>query len=765
MIEPLREDWTHVQGAAETRRAAGDLAGAAAEVKAFHDKLCDTRVLDPACGTANFLYVALELMKKLEGEVLEGLAGLTAQSQFAGYELRTIDPHQFLGLEINPRAAAIAELVLWIGYLQWHFRTRGGIPPEPILRAFRNIEIKNAVLTWDGYPLPGIKGRQETYPNPRRPIWPMAEFIVGNPPFIGGKDLRARLGDAYAQALWAAHTHINESADLVMYWWDRAAEMLAAKGSPLRRFGFVTTNSVTQEFSRRVMKKRLEGKTPISLVMAIPDHPWTKATPNAAAVRIAMTVAERGEREGVLQEVVGERELDTDQPEIEFAASTGRVNADLTVGTDVTAVAALLANEGMCSPGMKLHGSGFIVTPQQANRLGLGRRPGLERHIREYRNGRDLTSSPRGVMVIDLFGLTADEVRQRYPEVYQHIVQEVKEKKDCDGKMVGRDANNRETYRTNWWIFGEPRSELRPALEQLPRYIATVETTRHRVLQFVSAEVIPDNMLVCIASQDAWHLGVLSSRIHVVWALRAGGWLGVGNDPRYSKSKVFDPFPFPDPAEPLKADIRVVAEELDAFRKERQAEHPRLTLTQIYNVLEKLKADMLLGAADERIKEQGLVLILKELHERLDRLVFQAYGWPEALSDEAILAHLVALNRERVAEEARGLVRWLRPDYQIPRFGRPADKQAAAEEGTQLSATLHLIAPKQKPAFPASELAQTAAVFAMLAAGPLDARTVALRFRQGKRIEPKIKAVLESLVRLGHVATRDGRTFVLRRAA
>ncbi len=203
VIEPLREDWRNVQATAETKRASGDLKGAAAEVQTFHDKLCETRVLDPACGTGNFLYVSLELMKRLEGEVLEALLDLGGQEALRGLGSHSVDPHQLLGIEINPRAAAIAELVLWIGYLQWHFRTKGAAPDEPILRAFKNIQVKNAVLTWDGEPLPKIVDGKETYPNARRPEWPTAEFIVGNPPFIGkGSFLRTALGDAQTEALW-----------------------------------------------------------------------------------------------------------------------------------------------------------------------------------------------------------------------------------------------------------------------------------------------------------------------------------------------------------------------------------------------------------------------------------------------------------------------------------------------------------------------------------------------------------------------------------
>lgn len=781
IMEPLRAEWANVQATAEAKRAEGAAKGAAREVEAFHERLCETKVLDPACGTGNFLYVSLELMKRLEGEVLEALASLSDQGRFAGYELKTIDPHQFLGLEVNPRAAAIAELVLWIGYLQWHFRTRGGVPPEPILKDFKTIKVQDAVLAWsakelardeNGKPLERTNAEGERvevwrYVNPKRPEWPAADYIVGNPPFVGGKDIRGRMGEGYAQALWAAHPDINESADFVMYWWDRAADLLGRKGTRLRRFGFVTTNSLSQVFQRRVMERHLKAKKPVSLLMAIPDHPWTKATRDAAAVRIAMTVAALGAHEGRLFEVTKEEGLDTDAPEIALRETRGPINSDLTVGADVTTLLALNANDFIASRGMQLMGAGFIVPPSEAEHLGLGRRPGLENHIRPYCNGRDLTGTPRGVMVIDLFGLEASEVRARFPEVYQHVLGTVKESKDSEGRPNGRDVNNRDSYKKYWWVFGEPRRELRPALNGLPRYIATVETAKHRTFQFLDASILPDNKLICIALTDAFYLGALSSRLHVVWALRAGGWLGVGNDPVYVKSKCFDPFPFPDASEPLKARIRAAAEELDALRKRSQAEHPDLTLTQIYNVLEKLRAGAALSEAEEAIKTKGLVLIVKELHDEIDRLVAQAYGWPVDLSDEEIVARLVALNAERAREEKRGLVRWLRPDYQRQRAGLAETPGAAAAEA-QIEAKLEFAQAKaQKPPFPTSDLERTAAVFAALmqADRPLDAAGLARQFRQGARVEPAIARVLASLARLGHAHSPDGRTFALRRAA
>ena len=785
IIEPLRAEWDQTLGTIERKR--GEIAAlslrdprrdalyieARGFAVTFHAKLCATRVLDPACGTGNFLYVALELMKRLEGEVVDAVEALGGQEEPAWLARQNVDPHQFLGMEINPRAAAIAELVLWIGFLQWHFRTRADMPPEPVLHAFKNIEVKDAVLLADkslardksGRPLTktGADGAVRevcTYARPRRPDWPEAEFIVGNPPFIGGKDLRARLGGAYVEALWAAHRHMNESADFVMYWWDRAAEILARKDAVLRRFGLVTTNSISQVFQRRVMERHLNSKKPISLISAIPDHPWTKAAAESAAVRIAMTVCEAGTMEGVLRDVVREAGLDTDAPVIDLDERKGKINSDLTVGVDLAIAQPLMASAGLGYRGVQLIGAGFMVTHDEAIHLGLGKREGLEKHIREYRNGRDLASRARGVMVIDLLGLTADEVRTRFPEVYQHILAVVKPE---------RDLNNRESYRASWWVFGEPRKDLRPALAGLPRYIATVETTKHRVFQFLDASILPDNMLVAIASDDAYALGVLSACTHGIWAVKSGGWLGMGNDPRYSKSRCFDPFPFPAADDLQKQRIRAVAEDLDAHRKRVLAEHPHLTLTGLYNVLEKLRAGTAPDAltdADRRIFDDGLVLILKEYHGALDALVAQAYGWPENLAGGDILARLVALNKERAQEEARGKVRWLRPDYQIPRFGTRQERAGLDLTGGAMGVEAAPAGPK--PLFPRDENAQTAAVMSALAlaGAPLSGAALAAGFRQGRKVLPQIEAVLGALTRMGYAATADaGAKFTLRRAA
>jgi hypothetical protein len=635
------------------------------------------RVLDPACGSGNFLYVTLEHLKRLEGEVLNQLDDLgdtQGRLDLAGV---SVDPHQLLGIEINPRAAQIAEMVLWIGYLQWHFRTRGNVsPPEPVLKDFRNIENRDAVLAYDrveyvtdaqGRPVTHWDGRTtkthpvtgeavpderaqvpvERYVNPRKAEWPAADFVVGNPPFIGNKRMRLALGDGYVEALRAACTTVPESADLVMYWWDHAAWL--TKEGKLRRFGLITTNSLRQTFNRRVIEQHLgetfaspivvgrvepkvkpDGSQPgrrvtalsrlirptserLSLVFAIPDHPWVDSA-DGAAVRIAMTVGGAGDQPGRLVTVSDEREGGGEGVDVTLAESRGAVNADLSVGADVSSVVPLLANSRLSNRGMIPHGKGFLVTANQGAMLDGGAL------LRPYRNGRDLADRPRGVFVIDTFGLTEEELRHRHPATWQWLHDRVKPE---------RDHNSRKARRENWWLFGENQPRMRASAAGLPRYVATGQTARHRVFQFLDAAILPDDKLIAIALDDAHALGVLSSGLHVTWALAAGGNLGVGNDPVYNKSKCFDAFPFPAATSDRQSRIRDLAEQLDAHRKRQQAQHPGLTLTGLYNVLEKLKAGEALSAKEKDIHAKGLVSVLKTLHDEIDRAVLEAYGWAD----------------------------------------------------------------------------------------------------------------------------------------
>jgi hypothetical protein len=271
-------------------------------------------------------------------------------------------------------------------------------------------------------------------------------------------------------------------------------------------------------------------------------------------------------------------------------------------------------------------------------------------------------------------------------------------------------------------------------------------------------------MIIAVASDDASILAILSSTIHVVWATRAGGWLGLGNDPRYTKSRCFDPFPFPDPSESLKSRLRAAGKELDATRKRVLAQHPDLTLTGLYNVLEKIRAGAALSDAEEDAKRRGLVLIVKELHDTIDRLTAEAYGWPADLADEEILERLVALNAERAREEAAGRVRWLRPDYQIPRFA----KGVVAETADLDLPDAVIPIDRGKPVFPKSPYDHPLEIETMLlAAGrAMDVAALARGFRNGgRRIEPAVAQAIRTLLRYGRVYDLGDGRYAARLAA
>ena len=755
------------------------------QVKNFLHRLCTLRVLDPACGSANFLYVTLEHLKRLEGEVLNQLAALGETQNSLDLDRETVTLLQLRGIELNERAASLAELVLWIGYLQWHIRTSGraGVA-EPVVHDYGNIEHRDAVLAYDskepmvdaagrlvtrwdgettklhpvtGQPVPDEAAQvpQWRYGNPHQAEWPPAEFIVGNPPFIGASAIRSALGDGYAEALRSAWPEVPESADFVMYWWHRASALIAS--GQTERFGLITTNSLRQTFNRRVVQHALDGGR-VSLSFAIPDHPWVDST-NGAAVRIAMTVGVAGSCVGRLQTVTQEHSANDGEVAVTLKEQHGLLHADLRIGANVASAKPLRANIGLSSPGVKLHGAGFIVTREQAAAMGLGTVHGLEQHIREYRNGRDLTATPRDVLVIDLFCLEAETVRNRFPAVYQWVLERVKPE---------RDQNNRATYRDNWWLFGEPRRDLRPALAGLRRYIATVETAKHRVFQFLDASVMPDNMVIVIALSDGLQLGILSSAVHVQWALATGGTLE--DRPRYNKSRCFDTFPFPDASTgqttKMADRISTLAEQIDLHRKAGLAAHPDVTLTALYNVLEKLRSGEDLTARDKTIHEHGLVTVLKSLHDELDAVVLNAYGWSDLSlpgDTDALLERLVALNAGRAAEEAAGGVRWLRPAFQTAQgvqvtiaIDDNSDATSDTDEVTEF-ARVRAVPPRPWPTGLPEQIKAVADVMVQVRRS-LDIEDLAAHFNGRGRWRDRLPTLLNTLVALGRLRQgADGR--------
>ena len=464
-----------------------------------------------------------------------------------------------------------------------------------------------------------------------------------------------------------------------------------------------------------------------------------------------MTAAEAGRGDGLRLEIVAETALEGDEPHLDFRRTEGRINSDLSVGTDLTQAAPLLANRGLCSPGVKLHGVGFIVSLEKARDLGLGRRPGLEDHIRPYRNGRDIVQQPRDAWVIDLYPLDSDVVRTRFPEVYQHLLATVK---------PHRDTNRMAFRREHWWWFGATHETYRSFTAELPRYIATPETAKHRLFVIVPAGVRADNMLVNFGLSESYHLGVLSSRPHLVWARATGAVLE--DRPRYTKSACFEPFPFPAPTVAQRRAIADLAEELDATRRRVQIEHPSLTLTALYNAIWPLGAE---DAVDPSLLAQGRILILREIHARLDTLVLGAYGWPAETPVPQLLDRLFELNQARKAEEEGGQVRWLRPAYQSSRHVEPG-LAVTFETSAQPEPRPVRILPRQP--FPTGSDEQSEAVLRILEeyGSPMSISETAACFgRASKSVLLKVEAALQVLAQYGRVSVTASGRFLARRAA
>jgi hypothetical protein len=778
IVEPLREQWSNVQAAAVTLAKGGQLPEARKQVSDFLDVLCNTTVLDPACGTANFLYVAMEHMKRLEGEVRDMLRSLgETQTVFEGTG-HSVDPHQFLGIEINPRAAAIAELVLWIGYLQWHFRTFGArMPAEPIIKPFHNIECRDAVLTydrkeiildkdlkpltrWDGitfkqHPATGESIPDESaripvyrYLNPRKAAWPKADFVIGNPPYLGARRIRLALGDEYVNTLRSVYSEVPDTCDLVMYWWNNAANSLRA--STARRFGFITTNSIVQSYSRVLIEAHLSDSDGVKIVYAIPDHPWIDSS-DGAAVRVAMTVClPRCCAGGPVTLLRVVREEETEGEVVLEQVNTDVITAALSGTYSAEMITPLKANEGVCFQGVVPAGDGFKLRHEELQRFGF-EPEALPSVIKKYIIGRDLVRTSQNKLIIDFYGLTETEARSQFPTLYQRVVDRV---------LPERKQNNRAAYRERWWLFAEPRPAMRKALSGLSRFIVTPYTAKHRPFIFVEEGTLPDAMAYAIASDDAYILGVLSSRPHVLWAVTSGGRLGVGNDPRYTSNTTFLPFAFPLCNPEQKERIRSIAESLDSHRKRQLDENASLTMTDMYNVLGKIRSGEALTKQEKVVHEIGLVSVLRQIHEELDSAVLDAYGWPPELGEDEILRRLVELNSARIEEEKTGVIRWLRPEYQNPEGTRAATASQGAlpiePESPQVSSA---VAGSKRP-WPKTLPEQAQAVRAMLAEQPtgLTPEQLARVFLRANT--QRVADMLKTLVSLGQARTLEGDRYV-----
>jgi len=642
IVEPLRDAWAQTKAriSADLAKAAQakDASGAtrarnAAEkhLQAYLARLAGFRVLDPACGSGNFLYLALRALKDLEHEVI-----LQAEAMGLPRAFPMVGPEAVLGIEINPYAAELARVTIWIGEIQWMLQHGFDLDRSPILKPLQNIENRDAVLGTDadGHPV--------------EPEWPEADAIVGNPPFLGDKRMRSVLGKDYVSRLRALYkSRVPGGADLVTYWFEKARAQIEAGRAKLA--GLVATNSIRQQRNRPVLGRILETGT---IFNAWADEPWIN---EGAAVRVSMIGFSAADIRPVIlngEPVVGI-----------YADLSGAQDANKE--TDITQARTLVENEGYSYFGLCLAGA-FAVDSETARHWLKQPNPNGKPNadvLRPIWNGSDITKRWKGRWVID-FGPTMTEADAAlYEAPFAHVVEHVKPK---------RITNNRRARAVYWWRHGEARPGLRRALYGLARFIATSETARHRIFIWLSTSVAPEHKLVVFPREDDHTFGLLSARTHVVWATAKGGRLGVGNDPTYSAGTCFETFPFPEgltpdlaPADYSNPHAEAIAQAARTLNEHRENWlNPRELTKRVPEVVEGYPDRILPvdAAAEKALKKRTLTNLYNERptwldndHKALDTAVATAYGWDDYspdMPDDEILSRLLALNLERAERQA-----------------------------------------------------------------------------------------------------------------
>lgn len=412
----------------------------------FSAEIASVRVLDPACGSGNFLYVALKELLDLEKEVVTFAATKGLVSFFP-----QVTPQQLYGIEVNSYAHELASIVVWIGYIQWLRDNGFGQPTEPILKPLHNIWHRDAVLDFD------------TNGKPVEPAWPDADVMIGNPPFLGGKRMRAELGDAYVDNLFTLYNgRVPHEADLVTYWFERARARIAA--GVTKRAGLLATNSIRGGANRRVLERIKERG---GIFMAWSDRPWVL---NGAAVRVSMIGFDN----------------DSEQEHVLNGVPVHAINADLTGSFDLTAAQRLVENMGIAFMG-GTKGGPFDLTPDKAvvmlaAPVNPNSRPNSD-IVRPWVTGTDLTNRPRGYWIIDFGVSMAEEDAALYESPFEYVRSRVKPVREQS-----------RTTRSEWWLHERPRPEMRRALAPLSRYIGTSMVAKHRTFSWLDTKTLPENL-------------------------------------------------------------------------------------------------------------------------------------------------------------------------------------------------------------------------------------------------------------------------------
>jgi len=626
VIEPLEREWAAVtvsihalldRNTKPGHKKASDL------LNIFLARLRAIRILDPACGSGNFLYLSLIALKNLEHQVL-----LEAEMMGFHRDFSQVGPQNVLGIELNDYAAELARVSVWIGDIQWAIRHGMGYSQKPILRTLDTIECRDAVMDVDG----------------TEASWPAAECIVGNPPFLGDKKMISELGQDYVARLRKLYAgRVPGGADLVTYWHEKARAAIVEGRT--QRAGLVSTNSIRQKRNRLVLERiRETGR----IYNAWGDESWTN---EGADVRVSLVCFDGGAGDVTVM-------LDGQHVAEIYPDLKGRQEGS--TGADITTARSLPENTGRSYFGLCLAGE-FSISGEVARKwLVLPNPHGKSNSdvLRPIYNGADVLKGFKDRWVVD-FGtsMTSDDAAL-YEAPFSHILELVK---------PVRLKNNRKARAERWWMHGETRPGMRRALAGHERYIATVETAKHRIFVWFPVSVAPEHNLIVIPRSDDVTFGILSSRFHVAWALAAGGRLGIGNDPRYNSTRCFEPFPFPAGLTP---DIPADKFNGNPYAEVIAAATRRLVLLRDtwLNPPEWVRRepevvpgypDRILpvnDAAAVELKKRTLTNLynlrpawLANAHRDLDVAVAAAYCWDVDLSDDEILSGLLKLNQERSA--------------------------------------------------------------------------------------------------------------------
>lgn len=619
VLRPLRREWELVKS------ELANLHGPARERRflEFRERLSRFRVLDPACGSGNFLYLALMHLKDLDLAVAREAVKLDLP-----VDGQRIGPDSVLGIEINPYAAELARVTVWIGELQWQIRNNFAVKRRPILGALKGIVCRDALLN----------------PDDTEAKWPGADVIIGNPPFLGNKDMIGTLGERYTRALRQTFAgRVPGGADLVCHWFEKARAMIAADTAS--RVGLVATQAIWRGASRTVLDRIRESAV---IFDAWSDEPWII---DGAAVRVSLVCFAPSEIAGHAS------------PRLD-GHGVRAIFSDLTAGgVDLTKAKRLIENAGVCFQGPVKVGP-FDISGELARRwLRLPSNPNGRPNsdvVRPWLNGSGITDRNPDKWIVD-FGEMSEASAALYEAPFEYVRQHVKPM---------RDKNRRQRRRTAWWHHGETVPGLRAKLSALSRFIATPRVAKHRLFTWVSAFVLPDSRVNAVARDDDTSFGILHSRFHEAWSLALGGWHGVGNDPQYTPTATFETFPFPEglspniaatsyASDPRAVSIAETARTLNELRDAwlNPAEQMKRTPEVVAGYPDRVVP---VGAsAAAKLKTRTLTKLYNErptwltnAHRDLNAAVAAAYGWPADISDDDALARLFELNQDRAARGA-----------------------------------------------------------------------------------------------------------------